>query len=223
MKKSFIALTLTLLLLVTLFTVPAFAEGEEPLEPSACTHECASSEEGCVLICHVHDENCLEYDDEGNLVYGNVLSCTKEEHTHSAFPSDCYACGVATHNHTAECKVLTCTKEEHVHRATCYDLNYICGETPCAEGQHTENCWECHHQHTDACYPVIEEPEQPANNGGTQYYPDYDEKPAAPAAPVVVDEAVSPKTGDPVSVAALVALMAAAAACVAFAARKVCG
>ena len=46
---------------------------------------------------------------------------------------------------------------------------------------------------------------------------------SAPAAPVVVDEAVSPKTGDPVSVAALVALMAAAAACVVFTARKVRG
>lgn len=221
MKKSFIALTLTLLLLVSLFTVPAFAE--------SCIHTTCSEPE-CKLICgmneHLHTDDCLAIDGEGNPVYIEELECSKISHEHSEVGGTCYTLTCtdtnATHTHGENCYELSCEKEPHKHVGTCYNYLpvYICQQE---EHEHTNDCYECGHVCGEDCGVVPEEPEQPANNGGTQYYPDYDEKPAAPAAPVVVDEAVSPKTGDPVSVAALVALMAAAAACAAFAARKVRG
>ena len=225
MKKSFIALTLTLLLLVSLFTVPAFAE-----KAPGCIHT-ACAEPECELICelneHVHTEDCYAVDENGNQIYEEELICDIPEHEHVG---TCYEldCQIATHgdsDHTEECYRKVCELEEHEHVGTCYEYLplYIC---QMEEHEHDNDCYICGHVCGEECGVV---PEQPANNGGTQFYPDYDETPA-PVAPVeseapvyVADEDASPKTGDPVSVSALVALMAAAAACVVFTARKVRG
>lgn len=227
MKKSFIALTLTLLLLVTLFTVPAFAE-----KAPGCIHT-ACAEPECKLICgmneHLHTDDCLAIDGEGNSVYIAEEVCGKICHVHSEVGGTCYSLTCtdtnATHTHDENCWTISCEKEPHEHAGTCnnYLPVYTCQQE---EHEHTNDCYECGHVCGEDCGVVPEEPEQPANNGGTQYYPDYDENPAPVESetPVyVADEDASPKTGDPVSVAALVALMAAAAACVAFAARKVRG
>lgn len=227
MKKSFIALTLTLLLLVSLFTVPAFAE-----KAPGCIHT-ACAEPECTLICdkteHLHTEECLAFDDEGNQVFVEREVCGKTYHVHSDVGGTCYTLictdTAATHTHSDKCWELSCEKEEHVHDNSCYEYDpvYIC---QMEEHVHDNDCYICGHVCGEECGIVTE---QPANNGGTQFYPDYDENPA-PAAPVeseapayVADEDASPKTGDPVSVSALVALMAAAAACVVFTARKVRG
>lgn len=258
MKKSFIALTLTLLLLVSLFTVPAFAE-----KAPGCIHDHAA--EGCELTCgvdeHIHDLECYDLTDVQPV-------CGKTEHIHiyegesqCTFPQD-PVCGIESdHMHSIECFTkLICEDPDHEHDE---DSCYIgVSEPVCGEHAHNNDCIPClieshvhdlscydpedlvliedheEHIHIDACYENCDHvcdaecgvvPEQPANNGGTQFYPDYDENPA-PAAPVeseapvyVADEDASPKTGDPVSVSALVALMAAAAACVVFTARKVRG
>ena len=140
MKKSFIALTL--LLLVTLFTVPAFAE-----KAPGCIHT-ACAEPECKLICgmneHLHTDDCLAIDGEGNPVYIAEEVCGKICHVHSEVEGTCYSLTCtdtnATHTHDENCWTISCEKEPHEHVGTCY--NYLPVYT----------CQQEEHEHTNDCY-----------------------------------------------------------------------
>jgi len=143
--------------------------------------------EGCYtqqLICelpegeeHSHEAAC----------YTSQLTCALEEAEGHAHNGDCYLVEKVTcalpevegHTHSENCyveeNVLSCGKKEvtlHAHQADCYDAenNLICQLPQVVVHAHDESCVTVaeemvqvcqltEHEHTDACYPTVEEPE----------------------------------------------------------------
>lgn len=114
-------------------TVTELICGEE--EITLHTHDEGCFDEDENLICgklqvleHRHDESCA-VDLEGEAQEVRMLTCGKEEHTHS---DACYEEEVPLNSGTVE-QVYICGLEEHTHDETCYDES---GELICELEEH---------------------------------------------------------------------------------------
>lgn len=145
-KKRLFSLVASAVMVVSLFSGNAFAEGEVCPEHGGNSDWTCTWHEGTKeLICNQeehaeHDNDCWQLlctekeHTHTDACYETGISCTQEEHTHtSACHEDVLSCGKEVHEHTTDCyhEVLHCTETAHTHTDACHEVKV------CDKEEHT--------------------------------------------------------------------------------------